>query len=153
MASPVMFPDRLRRLPRLLGATAIVLPALASWSAATRCEVSVQGTAQAVRVDAHQARLPEVLSALGTSLGVRHKSLIAVDEVIVGGSYSGTLEDVLRRLLKDLNYVITTQEDTVEIYIVGRPGEPPDPVMNKEPAPPVNANPAAQWRKSALQKP
>ena len=148
-----MLPDRLRRLPRLLGATAVVLPALVSWSAATRCEVSVQGTAQAVRVDAHQAPLPDVLSGLGTSLGVRHKSVTAVDDVIVGGSYSGTLEDVLRHLLKGLNYVIKTQDDAVEILIVGRPGEPPAPVMNKEPAPPVNANPAAQWRKSALQKP
>ena len=148
-----MLPARLRRLPRLLGTTAVVLPALVSWSAATRCEVSVQGTAQAVRIDAQQAPLPEVLSALGASLGVRHKSLIAVDEVIIGGSYSGTLEDVLRRLLKDLNYVIKTEQDSVEILIVGRPGDPPAPVVNKEPASPANTNPAAQWRKSALQKP
>jgi hypothetical protein len=130
-----------------------VLPALVFWLAAARCEVRVQGTAQAVRVDARQAPLPEVLSALGTSLGVRHKSLIAVDEVVIGGSYSGTLEDVLRRLLKDVNYVIRTQQDAVEILIVGRPGDPPAPVMNKEPALPKNTNPATQWRKSALQKP
>jgi hypothetical protein len=148
-----MLPDRLLRLPRLLAATVVVLPALVSWSAATRCEVSVQGTAQALRVDAQQAPLPEVLNALNTSLGVRHKSLIAVDEVIIGGSYSGTLEDVLWRLLKDLNYVIKTEEDAVEILIVGRPGDPPTPVTKEEPPLPANTNPAAQWRKSALKEP
>lgn len=147
-----MLPSGLRRLPRLLCATAVALPALVSSPTVARCEVSVQGTAQAVRVDARQAPLPEVLSALGTSLGVRHKSLIAVDEVIIGGSYSGTLDDVLRRLLKDVNYVIRTQQDAVEILIVGRPGDPPPPVK-AAPASPPNTNPAAQWRKSVLQKP
>jgi hypothetical protein len=147
-----MFPDRPRRLPRLLGAAAVALPVLVSWPVATRCEVRVDGTAQAVRVEAQQAPLPEVLSALATSLGVRHKSLIPVDEVIIGGRYSGTLDDVLRGVLQGLNYVITTQQDAVEILIVGRPGDPPPPVVSK-PALPANTNPATQWRKSALQKP
>jgi hypothetical protein len=108
--------------------------------------VSVEGTAAALRVKAQQASLTEVLGALEARLGVRHSALIALDDVTVGGTYSGTLEDVLRRLLAGFNYVIKTQEAMVEVVIVGRPGDAPQPSVDKPPAPPANANPAAQWR-------
>jgi hypothetical protein len=114
--------------------------------------VDVHGTLAAVRVDAQQARLPEVLSALSTTLGIRYDSFIALDEVIIAGNYSGTLEDVLMRLLTGLNYVIKTGDGAVEIIIVGRSGQPPPPIA-REPALPDNTNPAAQWRKPAAKKP
>ena len=140
----MIWPNRLSRSLRCLRALVLVLPPLACCAAAT--EVSVKGTAAALRVEAQQAPLTKVLAALGESLGVRHSSLIALDDVTVGGTYSGTLEDVLRRLLNGLNYVITTREEAIEIVIVGRPGEPPPPFVGKPPASPPNANPAAQWR-------
>ncbi len=144
--------DRSPRLLRCLQASAIVLAAIVACSASARCEVSVQGTVAAVRVDAQQARLPEVLSALSTTLGVRYDSLIALDEVIVAGTYSGTLEDVLMRVLTGLNYVIKTGDGAVEVIIVGRPGQPPAPIT-REPPLPANTNPAAQWRRSAVKNP
>jgi hypothetical protein len=109
----------------------------------------VHGTTAALRVETQQASLAEVLSALEESLPVRHDTLIALDTVTVGGTYSGTLEDVLRRLLAGVNYVIRIRKEAVEIMIVGWPGEPPPPVK-AAPVAPVNTNPAAQWRKSAL---
>ena len=137
--------NRLAGPPHWRCALLLALAAVVSWSAPVRCEVRVEGTAAALRVEARQARLAEVLGALETSLGIRHSSLIALDEVTVGGTYSGTLEDVLRRLLAGLNYVIKTEEEAIEVVIVGRPGDAPAPFVDKPPSP-ANANPAAQWR-------
>ena len=140
----MIWPNRLPWPLRWLRALVLVLPPLACCAAAA--EVSVKGTAAALRVEAQQAPLSEVLSALEASLGVRHSSLVALDDVTVGGTYSGTLEDVLRRLLAGLNYVIATREEAIEVVIVGRSGEAPPPFVDKPPASPPNANPAAQWR-------
>ena len=137
------------RLALLLRATSIVALALIFCPVAGRCEVSVQGTAAAVRVDAREAPLSEVLGVLEANFKVRHDSLIALDAITIAGTYSGTLEEVLRRLLTGLNYLLKTEGDIVEVIIVGRPGHPPAPYMSREPAPPANANPAAQWRSPA----
>ena len=140
----MIWPNPLTRVPPWLRALLLMLPLLVC-AAPARSEVSVEGTAAALRIKAEQATLSEVLGALETRLGVRHSALIALDDVKVGGTYSGTLEDVLRRLLAGLNYVIKTQEEVVEVVIVGRPGDAPAPFVDKPP-PPANANPAAQWR-------
>ena len=148
-----MWPYRLLRLPRWLRVSVITLLALFPCSTSARCEVSVQGTAAAVRIDAQQAPLAEVLRALGTNFNVRHDTFIALDEVIISGTYSGPLEEALGRVLTGLNYVIKTQEGTVEVIIVGLPGDVPAEVGNTAPALPTNTNPAAQWRRAAVQKP
>jgi hypothetical protein len=144
--------DRLPPWLRRLQASGIMLCTLISCAAPARSEVSVRGTVEEVRIEAQQAPLPEVLSALGATLGVRYSSWIELDEVMVAETYSGTLEDVLRRMLKGLNYVIRTHDEAVEISIVGRPGAAP-PASTREPAPATNTNPAAQWRTPAAQKP
>jgi hypothetical protein len=143
-ASPTR--DCLLRLPRWLRALAIVLFALMSCSASAHCEVSVQGTADAVRVETSQAPLSMVLRALGTNFKVRHDALISLDAVIISGTYSGALDEVLRRVLTGLNYVIKTEDGTVEVFIVGRSGDAPTAVATTPPAPPTNTNPAVQWR-------
>jgi hypothetical protein len=99
-----------------------------SFFASARCEVSVSGTAEAARIDAKQAPLSEVLRALGTKFKVRHDTFITVEEMIISGTYSGALEDVLRQMLTGLNYVIKTHAGTLEIIIVGRSSDThPDP--------------------------
>jgi hypothetical protein len=87
-----------------------------------------------------------VLSALGTNLKVRHDALISLDGVIISGTYSGALDEVLRRVLTGLNYVIKTEDGTVEVFIVGRSGDAPTAVAITPPALPTNTNPAVQWR-------
>ncbi len=141
-----MIPPNRKRLPRWLPALVLVLLALACSPDAARAEVSVEGTAAALRVEAQQAPLTEVLEAIERSLGVRHSALIALDGLTVGGTYKGTLEDVLRRLLAGLNYMIATREGAIEVVILSRPSDPPPPFVDKPPPAPANANPAAQWR-------
>jgi hypothetical protein len=135
---------------RLLPCTvAVVALALVWWPIPVRCEVSVRGTAAAVRIDAHQATLPQVLTALEASLQVRTDTLTALDDIIISGTYSGALEDVLKRVLTGLNYVISKQEGAVDVIVVGRRGGPPAATGNGAPSPTKNMNPAAQWRKFA----
>jgi hypothetical protein len=107
--------------------------------ASARCEVSVSGTAEAVRIEAKQAPLSEVLRALGTNFKVRHDTFITVEEMIISGTYSGALEDVLRQMLSGLNYVIKTHAGTLEIIIVGRSSNthPEPPASHTSPGPPV----------------
>ena len=139
-------PNIVARLALLLRATSIAALALVSCPVAGRCEVSVQGTAMSVRVEARDAPLSQVLYALEANFKVRHDSLIALDSLTIAGTYSGTLEDVLRRLLTGLNYLLKTEGEMVEVIIIGRPGNPPAPYINREPVSPANTNPAAQWR-------
>jgi hypothetical protein len=132
-------------LPRLPALLLVLLP-LVCCAAPAQAGVSVEGTAAALRVTAEQAPLSEVMDAIERSLGVRHSSLIALDDRAFGGTYSGTLEDVLRRLLVGLSYMITTRDGAIEVVILGRAGAIPSPSMEKAPPLPPNANPATQWR-------
>jgi hypothetical protein len=147
-----MWPDRFLQLPLL--PAVVVLLAVILCPGAVRCEVSVRGTEAALRIDARQATLSEVLTTLEANFKVRHDTLIPLDEVTVSGTYSGTLEEVLKRVLAGLNYVIQIQEGAVEVIVVGRPGAVVVP-GTAPPEPPTNTNPAAQWRKTTLseQKP
>jgi len=145
MLGRARFPTLLRRP----WAIAIAVLALISYSAFARCEVSVQGTATAVRIDANRAPVSEVLSALAANFKVRHETLIALDEVVVSGTYSGALDEVLRRVLVGLNYVIKTRAGTVEVLVVGRAGDAPAAVASTPSGAPTNSNPAAQWRRRA----
>ena len=149
----MIWPARFPPLQCWLHAMAIILLALISCSASARCEVNVRGTAAEVRIDARQALLSDVLGALGTNFKVRYNSLIALDEVIISGTYSGPLVEVLARILTDLNYVVKTKEGTVEIIIVGRPGVAPAAVATTQPTLPTNTDPAAQWRSPTVRKP
>jgi hypothetical protein len=126
-----MWSDRFLRPP--LHVVAVVLFALVCCPPSARCEVSVRGTAAAVLIEARQATLPQVLGALETSFKVRYDTLIALDDIIVSGTYSGALEDVLRRALAGLDYVIRMQEGTVEIMVVGRRGSSPAAIESKDP--------------------
>ena len=121
---------------KVLRALVIVL-LFFSCATSARCEVSVSGTVAAARIDAQQAPLSEVLRALGKNFKVRYDTFIAIEEVIISGTYSGALEEVLRRMLSGLNYVIKIREGTVEVIIVGFPSNAP-------PAPPAShASPAS----------
>jgi hypothetical protein len=142
-----MWTDRFLQLP--MRTVVVALFAVIFCPVAARCEVSVRGTEAALRIDAHQATLSEVLSTLGANFKVRHDTLIPLDEVTVSGTYSGTLEEVLKRVLAGLNYVIQTQEGAVEVFVVGRPETVVVP-RTTSPEPPRNTNPAAQWRKTTV---
>jgi hypothetical protein len=105
--------------------------------------VQVEGDAAALRVDARQAPVAEVLAALGTALKIRYRAATPLDGV-VEGTYRGNLRQVLASVLEDYNYVIKTADGQTEVLVISRRGQRP---VVAAPAPTgLAANPATQWR-------
>jgi hypothetical protein len=91
---------------------------LGSWPA--RAGVDVQGTRASVHVVAHNAKVSEVLRALTEALDrFRWKETTGLDDLI-SGRYNGPVEDVLGRILRGYDYVITTQGTAIDILVVGK---------------------------------
>jgi hypothetical protein len=81
----------------------------------------IAGDANEVELDVHQARLADVLSALGR-FNIRVRSPVALNEVI-DGTYAGPLNRVLSRLLAGYNYAIKKGDTKIDVIIVSLHGE------------------------------
>jgi hypothetical protein len=102
-------------------------------------EVRVNGDASAVQVDATRSNVAEVLSALETACGLRVNTATALDRP-VSGTFTGSLAQVLSRMLQGYNYFIRHQATEIEVTIIGlqgdraaevtRPRPPPSPAMS-----------------------
>jgi len=131
-------------------AIAALAIALILGASAARAEVRVQGSAAAAQIDAVGASITEVLSSLRAAFDVRYRSPIALDET-VHGTYEGSVKSILSRVLAGYNYVISNDETTIEIIVIGRRSgmavvAPATAPVIASPAAP--GNPATQWRTS-----
>src|SRR3954462_6888021 len=90
---------------RLTGTTAVLLSLAAACATSVCAEVRVQGGAAALQIEARSSQVAEVLGELGKTLQVRVRTSVALDKII-SGTYSGSLNQVLSRLLDGYNYVI-----------------------------------------------
>jgi len=96
--------------------------ALGASATSLRAAVSVDGDSAFVHLEASNASISEILSALETAFHIRHRTSVPLDRAI-SGTYRGPLRRVLSRVLDGFNYyVASTAEGTVEITVVGRPG-------------------------------
>jgi hypothetical protein len=87
-----------------------------------RAAVSVNGNSASVHLEASNATLSEVLSALESAFSVRHRTSVPLDQAI-SGTYRGPLRRVLSRVLDGFNYYLAdTADGRMEITVVGRPG-------------------------------
>jgi hypothetical protein len=86
-----------------------------------RAEVQVQGAPDALVLDARDASVEDVLEALGTSFGLQHRGADALQRRI-SGTYRGSLQHVVRRLLDGYNFVLKTDEDDIEVVVIGGEG-------------------------------
>jgi hypothetical protein len=121
----------------LLGISAAGAPTIAS------AEVHVEGTAAAVRVTTNKDAIPDVLSAFAAPFNVRYRTSVPLDGS-ASSAYSGSLVQVISRLLDGYNYVIAHDQETIEIVVLGKRGEAFIPVQ--KPAPSTQGI-AAQWRR------
>jgi len=95
---------------------------LAASAASAHIQVSVQGDRAFVHVEANNAPLSEVLSALEGAFSIRHRTSVPLDQSI-SGTYQGPLRYVMSRLLDGFNYYVAdTAEGGMEITVVGTPG-------------------------------
>ena len=83
-----------------------------------RAEVQVQGGPDAVVIDAHDASVEDVLEALGMSFGLQHRGAGALQRRI-SGTYRGSLQHVVRRVLDGYNFIVKTDDDDIEVVVIG----------------------------------
>ena len=72
----------------------------------------MSGTIASIRIVTNQESISKIHSAVAEGLHVRHRSVIPLDG-LVSGSYSGSLSEVVSRLLSGYNDVIKHDPGTV----------------------------------------
>jgi hypothetical protein len=101
--------------PKALSIVGLLLAALHPSSA--RAEVSVQGTATDVRVEAREATVAEILAALGERFALRFRGVPTGRPVTA--TFAGPLRRVLARVLDGNDYVIESRGTGVEVIVLG----------------------------------
>jgi hypothetical protein len=85
-------------------------------------EVHVEGNLSALRLTTSGDALSAVLTAVGAQWPVSYRSSVPLD-VQIAGAYSGSLSQVVARLLDGYNYVIRRDRELTEIIVFGARGE------------------------------
>jgi hypothetical protein len=85
-------------------------------------DVRVNGDVTALRVEAANSNVAEVLSALASVCHLRVNTSVVLDSP-VGGTFTGSLTQVASRLLEGHNYFIRRQAGEIEVTVVGIKGD------------------------------
>lgn len=89
----------------------LLLPAILlagfSHAAAVRAETRITGEPDAVRIEARDAPVAEVLEALGESFGLQYRGTASLSRRVTG-TYEGSLQRVVRRLLEGHDFIMKT---------------------------------------------
>ena len=107
------------RRRRLLAAVIALACGLATPVSA---KVYLEGDLNALRITASGDALSDVLTTLGARWPVRYRSSVLLN-VEIAGAYSGSLSQVVARLLDGYNYVIRRDGGLTEIIVFGARGE------------------------------
>ncbi len=119
-------------------ACALATPAIAG--------IRVDGDLHALRVSAKGDSLADVLSRFDTLFAVKCRSAVPL-ATEVDGSFSGSLSQVVARLLDGYNYVIKSDRELTEILVLGRAGEVAIAPKARPAAPTASAKPVtSRWR-------
>jgi hypothetical protein len=81
-------------------------------------ETQVRGQPDDMSLQAENASIGEILAALSAEFNIGYK-LAAIPGRSVTGNYSGTLQQVLVRVLDSYNYFIKNLDDRMEIVVLG----------------------------------
>src|SRR5262245_8175350 len=89
-----------------------------------RAEVNVTGDVKALVIEARDASVEEVMAALGSHFGLQYRGTATLERRI-SGSYRGTLQHVIRRVLDGYDFIMRTNVDDVEVTVLtgGKAGE------------------------------
>jgi hypothetical protein len=130
--------SRTSRPRRFHGLAAVGLVCLSALSA-TRADaaVAVDGGRDDMQVRVENDSVDHVLEALSQKGNLHYRSTRPLNKVI-GGSFSGSLAQVVSRILVGFDFVVRYSPPRVEIFVFGESGEAPSQ------APPTEASPTAQ---------
>jgi hypothetical protein len=107
-------PNFRMRAAILLGAVLAIAPT------SLFAEMQVRGSPEAVRIEARDAPVEEILAALNRAFGMRYQLLANLDKR-VSGTFVGPLPRVLTRILDGYNFILKTDNGSIAVTVVGTP--------------------------------
>ncbi len=130
---------------------AIIAVLISTMPGPASAKTEIEGRADAVHLSAEDASISEVLAALSAQFNLTYTPAPELDRA-VAGVYSGTLQQLLGRILDGYDYVTKTSVDGIELKVLGRSGSiarpsglPPPPSLatatSQIPTPPPVFNP------------
>jgi hypothetical protein len=127
---------------------AALVAGLAATTVTAMAAAQVSGSPQNVSVDAQNSSLKDILSALGKQFNVHYQSTANLDKQL-SGTYEGSLRRVVARLLEGYNFIITTNQDMIEVTVLGTQGLQ----TGGAPSPVTGSNAAAQAAQPSQETP
>jgi len=101
-------------------------------------KTEVEGPSDAVRLSAEDASVNEVLAALSARFNLTYTPAPELNRA-VAGVYSGTLQQILARILDGYDYVANVSVNGIELKVLGRSGSIARPSDVPPPAGPATA--------------
>ena len=84
-------------------------------------KTKVEGTSDALSLEVEDAPIDEVIAELSAKFGLIYTPTPGLNHT-VGGTYSGTLQQVLTQILDGCDYVASYAGDKIELKVLGRSG-------------------------------
>jgi hypothetical protein len=100
-------------------AAATLATALAITPASALAAAQVSGNPQAVSIIAQNTSIEEILSVLSHEFSVHYNSSVNLDNRLTG-TFQGSLQRVLARVLEGYNFVIKMSDGRTELTVLGR---------------------------------
>lgn len=154
MNSPVRAVLTFARSRQQLSVVTAVAICLAGAPASAFFAPQVSGSSSAVRINAQNSPIEDVLSALGQKFDLQFQSSINLDKQLTG-TYRGSLLQVVSRLLEGYDFIIKSSKDGLNITVLGLQNgtkSPPPLTANTETVP-CNTEKLASDMKLCLGKP
>jgi hypothetical protein len=107
-------PNFCMRAAILLGATLAIAPT------PVLAEMQVRGSPEAVRIEARDTPVEEILAALSRAFGMHYQLLANLDKR-VSGTFVGPLPRVVTRILDGYNFILKTDNGSIALTVVGTP--------------------------------
>jgi hypothetical protein len=139
---------------RLVNPVLVSVALLAAGGGPAYAQVQVSGRTDAVRIEATDATLREVLDALRTNFNLRYRSDEALDTRMTG-TFGGSLPRVAARVLDGYDFVIKITAQGVDVLVIrqSQPGAKaaaapiPARAFKKSPAPVMTAAEANRYER------
>jgi hypothetical protein len=109
--------------------------------------IQVSGSADAITIEARDTSVEDILAALSRAFDMDYRSSIDLDKRLYG-TYIGPLSRVVTRILQGYNFVLTNDNGSISVTVVGtpislaanptppeRPAATPEPPQSGAPAP------------------
>ena len=108
-------PNFCTRAAILLGAALAITPT------PVLAEMQVRGSPEAVRIEARDTPVEEILAALSRAFGMHYQVSVNLDKRL-SGTYVGSLRRVVMRILDGYNFVLKTDNGSITVTVLGTPG-------------------------------